>query len=59
MIKIPMPTKDIPSDPNNLSPALASMAAQILTPNSWARVMGDAVASVNEKCPSRTNSIDK
>ncbi len=59
MISIPMPTKDIPVDPNNLSPALHSMAAQILTPNTWARVMGDAVISVNQQCKATVKHIDK
>jgi hypothetical protein len=59
MITIPMPTKDIPVDPSNLSPALHSMVAWILTPNAWGRVMGDSVVSVNQKCKATVKHIDK
>lgn len=48
-----------PSDPSNLSPAFASMVAQILTPNAWARVMRDAGESVGAKCKVTAKHIDK
>lgn len=59
MIKITMPTEDVAADPNNLSPALHSMVAWILTPNAWGRVLGDAVISVNQQCKATVKHIDK
>lgn len=59
MIKIEMPTKDIPVDPENLSPALASMVAQLITPNQYTRIMRDAVLSCNAKCKGVTRFIGK
>jgi hypothetical protein len=59
MISIPIPTATIPPDPANLSPALASLAGQLMMPGAWARVMQDAVLSTNEKCAVQVNNIDK
>lgn len=43
----------------NLSPALASMVAQILMPVQYATIMGTAVLSVNSKCKLTASRIDK
>jgi hypothetical protein len=59
MIKLEMPTKDIPVDPANLSPALASMVAQLITPNQYTRIMRDSVLSCNAKCGGVTRFIGK
>ena len=59
MFKIEMPTKDIPSDPANLSPALAAMFAQIMMPNQYATVMQAAIESVNSQCKAIVRRIDK
>lgn len=59
MIKIEMPTRDIPVDPTNLSPALASMVAQLITPNQYARIMQESVLSCNAKCAGVTRFIGK
>lgn len=48
-----------PNDPSNLSPALASMIAQITMPNQYARIMRDCVESVNIKCKATIRHIDK
>jgi hypothetical protein len=58
-MNIEMPTKDIPVDPANLSPALAAMAGLILTPNQYGRIMRDAVASVNSRCKAVNRYIGK
>lgn len=57
--KIEMPTKDIPVDEANLSPALAVMVAQIVTPRQYATFVGVAVAGVNAKCPRTMQYIEK
>lgn len=59
MFKIEMPSRDIPSDPSNLSPALASMVAQILMPQQYGRIMGDTVLNINEQCPRAVSRIEK
>lgn len=59
MFKLEMPTKDIPVDPNNLSPALAAMTAVLITPNQYGRIMRDAVASCNAKCAGVSRYIGK
>jgi hypothetical protein len=59
MFTIPAPTKDIPIDPTNLSPALAAMAAVILTPNQYARIMRGCIESCNAKCKGVQQYIGK
>jgi hypothetical protein len=59
MIKLEMPTKDIPIDPDNLSPSLAAMTAILITPNQYGRIMRDAVANVNTQCVGVTRYIGK
>jgi hypothetical protein len=44
---------------SNLSPALAAMAAQLVVPYQYARIIGDAVLSVNTQCPVSIKRIDK
>ena len=54
-----MPTKDIPTDTTNLSPALASVFAQISMPQQYHKFAFDAVQVVNSMCPSKVQHIDK
>jgi hypothetical protein len=56
---ITMPTKVIPTNPENLSPALAAMIAVIITPNQYSRFVGVAVSTVNAKCKSTVKYIGK
>ncbi len=57
--KIEMPTKDIPADPVNLSPALAAMMAQLIMPHQYAAILSKSVESVNVQCPHKTSFIEK
>lgn len=57
--KIEMPTKVIPIDPANLSPALAVTVAQLVTPRQYAAFVNVAVEGVNAKCPRTVQYIDK
>lgn len=57
--KIEMPTKDIPADPTNLSPAFAAMVAQVVTPQQYATFANVAVMSVNAVCPRTQWYIEK
>lgn len=58
-MQIAMPTRDIPSDPANLSPSLAGLVAQILMPQQYARIMGDTVANLNTQCKTVVRRIEK
>jgi hypothetical protein len=59
MIKLEMPTKDIPIDPTNLSPAFAAMSAILITPQQYGRIMRDAVESCNAQCKGVQQYIGK
>lgn len=50
---------DIPLDPANLSPALAAMTGILIMPKQYARIMQDAVISVNSQCALTTQRIMK
>ena len=59
MIKLQMPTKDIPSDPANLSPALAAMVASLMIPHQYSKFVQVTVESLNSQCKSRMKYIGK
>jgi hypothetical protein len=47
---IQIPTKDIPAEQDNLSPALAAVAAQIIMPDTWATTMRAVCSKVSARC---------
>lgn len=59
MIKLQMPTKDIPSNPENLSPALGAMIASIMVPQQYAKFVEVTVLSINSQLRNREVRISK
>lgn len=49
VFNIPMPTREIPSEPENLSPALQAITAQIRVPEEWRRQMMVVTIKMNTK----------
>lgn len=52
-------TRAVPTDPLNLSPALAGLTAAIMVPIQYASIMAKSVLSVNQSCVRSAHSIDK
>lgn len=58
-MKLQMPTKDIPVDEANLSPALAALTATITMPVQYGRFVQVTVAALNSQCASTMKYIER
>lgn len=56
---IDMPTKDIPTNPENLSPALGAIMASILMPSQYAKYVEVTVLSINSQLGNQVMRIEK
>lgn len=52
-------SRAVPTDPANLSPAFAGLAAAITMPIQFASIMAKSVLSVNQSCVRSAHHIDK